>query len=105
MAIADVVTMNSTMDFENVVSGQRFELTLVYPKDLDGHSGKISILAPVASALLGLAVGQQIQGQVPGGSALNLRVLNACNQPEARNGVMPRRLARPEHLPCPGRRD
>lgn len=80
----NVATMNSTIAFENVDSGKRFELTLVYPRDIDGSPGKVSILAPVGSALLGLAVDQEIQWQVPGGNALRLRVLDVQNQPEAR---------------------
>lgn len=80
----DVVTMNSTIAFENADSGKHFELTLVYPKDIDGSAGKVSILAPVGSALLGLAVDQIIQWQVPGGDTLKLRVLEVRDQPEAR---------------------
>lgn len=80
----DVVTMNSTVVFENVESGKSFELALVYPKDIDGSAGKVSILAPVGSALLGLAVGQTIQWQLPGGNALKLKVLEVRDQPEAR---------------------
>jgi len=82
---ADVVTMNSMVAFENVDSGQRFELALVYPQDIDGSPGKVSILAPVGSALLGLAVGQMIHWQGPGGNPLQLRVLEVRDQPEARN--------------------
>lgn len=82
---ADVVTMNSTVHFENIDTGKRFEMALVYPRDIDGHPGKVSILAPVGSALLGLAVGQTIHWQGPGGNALQLRVLEVHNQPEARH--------------------
>ncbi len=69
----DVVTMNSTVIFESVDSGKSLELTLVYPKDIDGSGGKVSILAPVGSALLGLAVGQTIEWQLSGGSSLKLK--------------------------------
>lgn len=81
---ANVVTMNSTITFENIDSGKHFEMALVYPKDIDGRPDKVSILAPVGSALLGLAVDQVIQWQVPGGDTLELRVLDVQNQPEAR---------------------
>ena len=79
-----VVTMNSTVSFQNTETGQGFELTLVYPQDIDGSPGKVSILAPVGSALLGLSVGQTIEWQVPGGNNLKLRVLEVRDQPEAR---------------------
>mgnify|MGYP001104974508 CR=1 FL=1 len=51
----DVVTMNSTVVLEARPSGERTTLTLVYPKDVDASGQKISVLAPVGSALLGLA--------------------------------------------------
>lgn len=81
---ADVVTMNSTVLFENVDTGKHLDLALVYPQDIDGSAGKVSILAPVGSALLGLAVDQTIHWQGPGGNTLKLRVLEVRNQPEAR---------------------
>lgn len=80
----NVVTMNSTVHFENVDSGKHFELALVYPQDIDGSPGRVSILAPAGSALLGLAVGDTINWQGPAGTPLKLRVLEVHNQPEAR---------------------
>lgn len=77
-----VVTMNSTARFIDDSAGATFELTLVYP-EAGGSSEKVSILAPVGSALLGLSVGQSISWQVPGGRRLQLRVLEVVSQPEA----------------------
>ena len=70
-----VVTMNSTVKFSADASGDDFELTLVYPKDVDSSGKTISILAPVGSALLGLAVGQTIEWPSTNGRTLHLRVL------------------------------
>ena len=53
----NVVTMNSTVQFTIEETGKEFCLTLVYPRDMDGSADRISIFAPVGSALLGLAVG------------------------------------------------
>ena len=78
----EVVTMNSTVEFINDQSGQKFEMTLVYPDAVSG-SETVSIFAPVGSALLGLSVGQSISWQMPGGRELNLRVLQVVRQPEA----------------------
>lgn len=79
---ADVVTMNSTVTFQIVSSNTEFSLSLVYPNDLgDGH-GKISILAPVGSALLGLREGDAISWPKPGGGQLNVRILKVVYQPE-----------------------
>jgi regulator of nucleoside diphosphate kinase len=47
----DVVTMNSTVTFQMESSSKEFSLTLVYPNDIDDGTGKISVLAPVGSAL------------------------------------------------------
>lgn len=78
-----VITMNSTARFVDEDTGEEHELTLVYPGDADGASGKISILAPVGSALLGLSVGQTIEWPVPSGRIARLRVLDVTYQPEA----------------------
>ena len=59
------------------------ELTLVYPRDADGSSEKVSILAPVGSALLGLRVGDVIDWPMPGGRSARLHVLAIRYQPEA----------------------
>src|SRR5690606_2867155 len=56
-----VVTMNSTVRFKVENSGEEFQLTLVYPKDVDSSGGSISVLAPVGSALLGLSQGEEIE--------------------------------------------
>lgn len=79
---ANIVTMNSTVRFADDSSGKQYELTLVYP-DGAGQPGTVSILAPIGSALLGLAVGQSIAWQVPGGRTTTLRVLELVRQPEA----------------------
>ena len=47
-----VVTMNSTVQFSIIETGKEFVLSLVYPRDMDGSADKLSIFAPVGSALL-----------------------------------------------------
>lgn len=70
----DVITVNSTARFTDEATNEQFEITLVYPDKADG-AGRISVLAPVGSALLGLSVGQSIPWQVPGRQKLQLKVL------------------------------
>ena len=77
-----VITMNSTVKFRVESSSQQFTLTLVYPKDMDSSSDKISILAPVGSALIGLAVGDTIEWPKPGGGMLQVYVEEVIYQPE-----------------------
>jgi regulator of nucleoside diphosphate kinase len=78
-----VVTMNSVVLFEDVETGQRSELTLVYPSAGPPGPGRVSVLAPIGAALLGLAVGASIDWPVPGGRSRHLRVLEVRYQPEA----------------------
>ncbi len=80
---ADVVTMNSRVTCVEEISGKEHHLTLVYPKAADAASGKISVLAPIGAALLGLSVGQSIDWSTPGGQALRVRVASISYQPEA----------------------
>ncbi len=77
----DVVTMNSKVRFV-LESGEEFCLTLVYPQDVDGSTERISILAPVGSALLGLSAGEQIEWPRPGGGVMKVRLVEVVYQPE-----------------------
>ena len=77
-----VVTMNSTVRFKVLSTSQEFEMTLVYPKDVDGSGKTISILAPVGSALLGLSQGDEIEWPKPGGGVLQVRIESVIYQPE-----------------------
>jgi len=79
---SNIMTMNSTARFVIEPSKDEFELTLVYPKDIDLSGTKISILAPVGSALLGLAQGDQIEWPKPGGGTLKVRISEIIYQPE-----------------------
>ena len=78
----NVVTMNSTVQFSIVETGKELRLTLVYPRDLDGSADKVSIFAPVGSALLGLWVGDELAWPGPGGKAMTVRVTDILFQPE-----------------------
>lgn len=78
----DIVTMNSTVIFQMESSSTEFALTLVYPNDIDDGTGKISVLAPVGSALLGLREGDAISWPKPGGGLLKVRILKVVYQPE-----------------------
>jgi regulator of nucleoside diphosphate kinase len=77
----DVVTMNSTVRFTEEDSGKEFERTLCYPHEATGGTDKVSILAPLGSALLGLSVGQSIDWPVPGGRTTRIRILDVVSQP------------------------
>ena len=79
----DVVTMNSRVVFENESTGERREVTLVYPGNADIDAGRISILVPIGTALLGLRVGQSIDWELPTGEKQRYRIINVPYQPES----------------------
>lgn len=79
---ADIVTMHSRVTFEDEATGESTTVTLVYPGGA-GAVGTVSVLAPVGSALLGLAKGQHIDWPTPDGRERRLRVLEIGYQPEA----------------------
>jgi regulator of nucleoside diphosphate kinase len=79
---SDVVTMRSQVRFEIENPPQQLCLTLAYPKDMAELSDGISILTPIGTALLGLAVGDSIDWPRPDGQLTTLRVLDLPYQPE-----------------------
>jgi len=55
----DIVRMGSTVRYRTD-TGREAEVTLVYPVDADIAEGRISVMTPVGTALIGLRVGQSI---------------------------------------------
>lgn len=82
-----VVTMNSRIRYADETTGQTREIEIVYPSEADASAGKISVLAPVGSALIGLSVGQQIDWEFPNGRSIRLRVEDVLIQADARQAA------------------
>jgi len=78
----DVVTMNSRVCFVVEPAGREVEVTLCYPQDLTGASDELSVVAPAGVAVLGLAVGQQIEWLTPAGDPVRARIVDIPYQPE-----------------------
>lgn len=78
----DVVTMNCTVKVQAVDSQQNLTYTIVYPEDADIDEDRISVLAPLGTALLGYREGDEIEWTVPAGKR-KYRILRVSNQPEA----------------------
>ncbi|MCH8498812.1 MAG: nucleoside diphosphate kinase regulator [Marinobacter sp.] len=79
---ADVVTMRSTVTFTLPDSGKSFTYTLVYPREMGDGEGKLSILTPVGTALLGLSVGQSIDWPTGPGKTTQVHIDRIDYQPE-----------------------
>lgn len=79
----DVVTMRSRVVCEDLTTSKRREITIVYPTEADVEGNKVSILAPMGMALLGLRVGDTIKWALPHGRTTRLKVVDVRFQPEA----------------------
>jgi regulator of nucleoside diphosphate kinase len=78
---SDVVTMNSTFSMTGVASDKEEIYTLVYPESSNFERGRISILAPIATAIIGYRAGDTIEWDVPSGKK-TLKVIKILYQPE-----------------------
>ncbi|HDT13891.1 MAG TPA: nucleoside diphosphate kinase regulator [Candidatus Aminicenantes bacterium] len=79
---ADVITMNSQVRVRDKATGETHDYTLVYPHEADITRGRISVLAPIGTALLGYRAGDVIEWQVPSGTRI-LEVESVLYQPES----------------------
>lgn len=79
---ADVVTMNSRVTLVDCESMEKMDVTLVFPADADADSGRVSVLAPVGTAIIGYREGDTIEWPVPSG-VRQLRIETVHYQPEA----------------------
>jgi regulator of nucleoside diphosphate kinase len=77
-----VVTMNSRVHLRILDSGEEMVCSLVSPDDADIGQNKMSVLAPVGTALLGYRVGDIVEWEVPAG-LIKLRIEEVLYQPEA----------------------
>ena len=77
----DVITMNSKVCFQDLDSGEEVICTLVYPKDANIDQKKISILAPIGTALIGYKEGDIIEWEVPSGLK-RIKIKKLIYQPE-----------------------
>lgn len=71
---ANVVSMHTRCTYIDQSIGMQREIELVYPDEADPATGKISVLTPVGSALIGLREGQEIAWEFPDGSTRRLKV-------------------------------
>lgn len=79
---AHVITMNSKVCLIDIDSKEKRIYTLVFPSEADIDENRISILAPIGTAMLGYHVGDIIEWHVPAGTR-RLKVMDILYQPEA----------------------
>jgi regulator of nucleoside diphosphate kinase len=83
---ADVVSMDSTVRLCDLDTGECETYTVVYPPHADAENGRISVLAPIGTAIVGCQVGDVIKWPVPDGIR-RLKVEDVLFQPERAGDV------------------
>ncbi len=78
----DVVTMNSRVGILDLDTNENMDYQLVFPRDADIEANKISILAPLGTAILGYRVGDEFEWEMPSGKR-RLKIVEIHYQPEA----------------------
>ena len=77
-----VVTMHSKVLVRDLGDDETETYTLVFPDEAEINEGKLSVLAPLGTALLGTRVGQVVEFDAPAGTR-RLKVERILYQPEA----------------------
>lgn len=78
----DVITMNSRVCLTDLDTGEETTYTLVFPENADINEGKISVLAPIGTAMFGYRLGDTFTWKIPDG-VIRLQVKEILYQPEA----------------------
>jgi len=79
---ATVITMNSRLRICDLETKEEEEYTLVFPADADFEAGRISVLSPIGTALLGYSEGDTVEWTVPAGRR-RMKIEKILYQPEA----------------------
>jgi regulator of nucleoside diphosphate kinase len=79
----DVVTMRSTVRLKDMDTSEEMTYQLTFPTEANYDEGKISVLAPIGTAMLGYRRGDVIEWEVPSG-VRRLRVEEVLYQPESK---------------------
>lgn len=78
----DVITMNSRVRVKDLENGRELAYRIVFPSEANMADNRISVLAPMGTALLGLKAGATVEWMAPSGMR-RFRVLEVEYQPEA----------------------
>ncbi len=84
----DVITMHAEVQLVDLDTGEELCYTLVFPDEADVRRQRISVLAPIGTALLGYRVGDVIEWPVPDGLC-RMRVTRVRAPAEAASSASP----------------
>lgn len=78
----DVITMNSKARLRDLDDQEEMTFTLVFPEHASIDHDRISVVAPIGTAMLGQREGDEFEWEVPAGR-VRLKVIKVLYQPEA----------------------
>jgi regulator of nucleoside diphosphate kinase len=78
----DVITLYGRARLLDLQTNEVLELSIVLPEEINVEAGRISILAPLGTAMLGCREGDIFEWNVPGGQS-RFQVAEVIFQPEA----------------------
>ena len=78
---ADVVALNSEVEFVDTASQARRRVRLVLPSEAHPGEACISVLSPVGAGLIGMREGSEINWPCPDGRPRTLRILEVKQHP------------------------
>jgi|SRR5690606_34454144 len=79
---SDLITMHTHFRYQNLTDNKLGEMTIVYPDEANLDERKISVLAPLGSAFIGLREGDEVEWPFPDGSLKRLKVLKVLSSGE-----------------------
>lgn len=79
---SSVITMRSKVRLKDLDNGEETIYSLVFPGEAQSDEGKLSILSPLATAILGYRLGDTVEFQAPS-RLRRLKVLEILYQPES----------------------
>jgi regulator of nucleoside diphosphate kinase len=79
---SNVITMRSRVKLKDLDNGEETVYSLVFPDEAKSEEGKLSILSPLATAILGYRLGDTVEFEAPA-RLRRLKVLEILYQPEA----------------------
>ena len=75
---ADIVRLGSTVVIKDLVTRRDMTVTIVLPSKADIKQKKVSVLAPIGTALIGFRKGQTVSWNVPSGKK-DFNIVNVNN--------------------------
>lgn len=79
---SSVITMRTKVRLKDLDTGEETVYSLVFPGEAQFDEGKLSILSPLATAILGYRLGDTVEFQAPS-RLRRLKVLEILYQPES----------------------